>query len=114
MVYLGCALLHLLEFAYRPPARYPDLFPVFNVLVSTPVFLFTWLWSIKSIIEAGWTAGGLSVGGELKEKKAGPGMVFASESLSTCGFSSALAPLEGVRRREGRLRAQSLGKGVFG
>jgi alpha-1,3-glucosyltransferase len=113
VVYLGCALLHLLEFAYRPPARYPDLFPVLNVLVSTPVFLFTWLWSIKSIIEAGWTAGGLSVGGELKEKKAGPGMVFASESLSTGGFSSALAPLEGVRRREGRLRAQSLGKDVF-
>ena len=114
VVYLGCALLHLLEFAYQPPARYPDLFPVLNVLLSTPVFLFTWLWSIKSIIEAGWTAGGLSVGGELKEKKAGPGMVFASESLRTGGFSSALAPLEGVRRREGRLRAQSLGKDVFG
>jgi len=61
VVYLGCALLHLLEFAYRPPARYPDLYPVLNVLVSTPVFLFTWLWSIKSIIEARWTAGGLSV-----------------------------------------------------
>jgi alpha-1,3-glucosyltransferase len=115
VVYLGCALLHLLEFAYRPPARYPDLFPVLNVLVSTPVFLFTWLWSIKSIIEAGWTAGGLSVGGsESKEKKAGPGVVFPSESLNSGGFSSALAPLEGVRRREGRLRAQSLGKGVFG
>jgi hypothetical protein len=42
-------------------------------------------------------------------------MVLPSESLSTGGFSSALAPLDGIRnRREGRLRAQSLGKGVFG
>jgi len=114
VVYLGCALLHLLEFAYRPPARYPDLFPVLNVLVSTPVFVLTWLWSIKSVIEARWTAGGLSVG-ESKEKKAGPSTEIPSESLSTGGVSSALAPVDGVRnRREGRLRAQSLGKDVFG
>jgi len=114
VVYLGCALLHLLEFAYRPPARYPDLFPVLNVLLSTPVFVFTWLWSIKSIIEAGWTAGGLSVGGELKEKekKGGLSMRFPSESLGPDGVSSAVAPLEGIRnRREGGLRAQSLGYG---
>jgi len=114
VVYLGCALLHLLEFAYRPPARYPDLFPVLSVLLSTPVFVFTWLWSIKSIIEARWTAGGLSVGGEPKEKekKAGLGMRFPSESLGSGGVSSAVAPLEGIRnRREGGLRAQSLGYG---
>lgn len=114
MVYLGCALLHLLEFAYRPPARYPDLFPVLNVLLSTPVFVFTWLWSIKSIIEARWTAGGLSVGGELKEKEkekeAGLSMRFPSESLGSGGVSSAVAPLGGIRsRREGGLRTQSLG-----
>jgi alpha-1,3-glucosyltransferase len=115
VVYLGCALLHLLEFVYRPPARYPDLFPVLNVLVSTPVFVFTWLWSIKSIIEARWVAGGLGLSAsESKEKKAGPSMVFPSESLSTGGVSSALAPVDGLRRREGRLRAQSLGKDVFG
>jgi len=114
VVYLGCALLHLLEFAYRPPARYPDLFPVLNVLLSTPVFVFTWLWSIKSIIEAGWTAGGLSVGGEPKEKekKGGLSMRFPSEGLGPDGVSSAVAPLEGIRnRREGGLRAQSLGYG---
>ena len=69
IVYLGCALLHILEFAYRPPARYPDLFPVLNVLLSTPVFAFTWLWSIKSIIEARWTAGGLSRRGAEGERK---------------------------------------------
>ena len=114
VVYLGCALLHLLEFAYHPPARYPDLFPVLNVLLSTPVFVFTWLWSIKSIIEARWTAGGLSVGGEPKEKekKGGLSMRFPRESLGSGGVSSAVAPLEGIRnRREGGLRAQSLGYG---
>ena len=42
VVHLGCALLHILEFAYRPLARYPDLFLVLNVLLSTPVFVFTW------------------------------------------------------------------------
>ena len=112
VVYLGCALLHILEFAYRPPARYPDLFPVLNVLLSTPVFVFTWLWSIKAIIEARWTAGGLSVGGEPKEreKKASLRMRFPSESLRSGGVSSAVAPVEGIRnRREGGLRAQSLG-----
>ena len=81
--------------------------------MTTPVFVFTWLWSIKSIIEARWAAGGLSVG-ESKEKKAGPRLAFPSESLSTGGVSSALAAVHTVRRREGRLRAQSLGKDVFG
>ena len=94
-----------MELVFRPPARYPDLFPVLNVLLATPIFLLTWLWSIRSIIEAHWTAGGLSVGGP-KEKKAK--LVFPTESHG--GVSSALAPADGARnRREGGLRAQSLG-----
>ncbi|KAH9049839.1 glucosyltransferase [Lactarius hengduanensis] len=105
VVYLGCALLHLMEIVFRPPARYPDLFPVLNVLLSMPIFFFTWLWSIKSIIEARWTAGGLSIGGP-KDKKANS--TFPTESPG--GVSTALAPVEGVRnRREGGLRVQSLG-----
>jgi hypothetical protein len=105
VVYLGGAL-----------ARYPDLFPVLNVL-STPVFVFTWLWSIKSIIEARWTAGGLSVGGEPKgrEKKTSLSMWFPSESLRSGGVSSVVAPLEGVRnRREGGLRARVLDMHIQG
>ena len=43
VVYLGCALLHLLVFAYPLSERYPDLFAVLNVLLTTPVFVFTWL-----------------------------------------------------------------------
>ena len=112
VVYLGRALLHILEFAYRPLARYSGLFPGLNVLFSTPVFVFTCLWSIKSIIEAQWTAGGLSAGGEPKEKekKSGLRMRFPSESLRSGGVSSGVAPVEGIRnRREGGLRAQSLG-----
>ena len=81
-VYLGCALLYILEFAYRPPAQYPDLFPVLAVLLSSPVFVFTWLWSIKSIIEALWTAGGLGADGELKEKEKKSGLRMQSPSKS--------------------------------
>ena len=52
-----CIALHFLEFVIQPPARYPDLFPVLNVLISTPVFGLVWLWSIKSGIEAWWAVG---------------------------------------------------------
>ena len=50
---LGCVhiALHFLEFIIQPPARYSDLFPVLNVLISTPGFGLVWLWSIKSGIE---------------------------------------------------------------
>ncbi|KAK7056856.1 Glucosyltransferase-like protein [Paramarasmius palmivorus] len=58
-VYAAAAILHLLEMVVTPPERYPDLFPVLNVLVSTPVFALTWLWSIKSCVEVGWAIGGL-------------------------------------------------------
>ncbi|KAF9645754.1 ALG6, ALG8 glycosyltransferase, partial [Thelephora ganbajun] len=57
-----CITLHLLELVVHPPARYPDLFPVLNVLVSTPVLGLIWLWSIKSGIEVGWAIAGLGGG----------------------------------------------------
>ncbi|KAI0057837.1 hypothetical protein BV25DRAFT_1892293 [Artomyces pyxidatus] len=68
LVYSACASLHLLELVYAPPARYPDLFPVLNVLISTPIFVLLWLWSIKSIIQARWAVGGLTFG-EVRERK---------------------------------------------
>jgi hypothetical protein len=43
-----------------------------------------------------------------REKKAGPGMWFTSESLITCGVSSALAFLDGAQRRGGKIRAQRM------
>lgn len=62
VVSVACITLHLLEFVIRPPARYPDLFPVLNVLISTPVFGLVWLWSIRSGIEVGWAIVGLGGG----------------------------------------------------
>ena len=56
---MAAAILHILEFVVHPPSRYPDLFPVLNVLVCTPVFVLVLLWSIKSGIEVGWALGGL-------------------------------------------------------
>ncbi|KJA21176.1 glycosyltransferase family 57 protein [Hypholoma sublateritium FD-334 SS-4] len=58
-VYAAAILLHILESIVHPPARYPDLFPVLNVLISTPVFFLTWSWSIKCGMEVGWALGGL-------------------------------------------------------
>ncbi|KAJ3976924.1 glycosyltransferase family 57 protein [Lentinula raphanica] len=59
-VYTAIIFLHLLELLITPPARYPDLFSVLNVLVSTPVFVCLWLWSIKCCIQVGWALSGPS------------------------------------------------------
>lgn len=59
LVYTACGALHILEFLLAPPSHLPDLFPVLNVLISTPVFALTWLWSIKRGIEVAWALGGL-------------------------------------------------------
>ncbi|KAF9013270.1 glucosyltransferase [Cyathus striatus] len=74
-VYGAALVLHVLEMVITPPARYPDLFAVLNVLVCTPVFVLVWLWSIKRGIEIAWAVGGLGVsrstrGREEKEEKA--------------------------------------------
>lgn len=58
-VYAAAIALHVLELVVTPPRRYPDLFPVLNVLVSTPVLVLAWLWSIKSGMEVAWTVGGV-------------------------------------------------------
>ncbi|KAF7346335.1 Glycosyltransferase family 57 protein [Mycena sanguinolenta] len=58
-VYAAGLGLHVLELLMLPPARYPDLFAVLNVLISTPVFVLVWLWSIKCGVEMSWAVGGL-------------------------------------------------------
>ncbi|KAF8123074.1 glucosyltransferase [Mycena galopus ATCC 62051] len=58
-VYAAAIGLHVLELLITPPARYPDLFAVLNVLISTPVFVLVWLWSIKCGLEISWAVGGL-------------------------------------------------------
>lgn len=73
-VYCGMATLHVTEAVFEPPARYPDLFPVLNVLICAPTFVCVWLWSIKRGIEVGWALTPTSAGSnktrvEEKEKE---------------------------------------------
>ncbi|TFK17406.1 glucosyltransferase Alg6 [Coprinopsis marcescibilis] len=65
-VYPAAIALVLLEMVVTPPRRYPDIIPVLNVLISTPVFVLIWLWSIKCGIEVGWALGGWSSGSHHK------------------------------------------------
>ncbi|KAK2465327.1 hypothetical protein APHAL10511_002681 [Amanita phalloides] len=58
-IHAAAISLHVLEWVVTPPSRYPDLFPVLNVLVCTPALVLAWLWSIKSGMEVAWTVGGV-------------------------------------------------------
>ncbi|KAI0689055.1 glucosyltransferase [Cytidiella melzeri] len=121
--YAACIFLHLAEALIPPPARLPDIYAVLNVLISTPVFAFAWLWSIKRGVEVGWALGGLGITqGAAKLKTAGerttsfsrarvPSDVSASIASasngngSAGGFSSALVEKQGMRS----LRLKSTG-----
>ncbi|ORY32289.1 ALG6, ALG8 glycosyltransferase family-domain-containing protein [Naematelia encephala] len=62
LVYSIIALLHLpdiLPHVIRPPARYPDLWVVLNVLLSFSVFSISYLWGLKKLLEGSWAIGGL-------------------------------------------------------
>jgi len=94
---VACITLHFLEFVIRPPARYPDLFPVLNVLVSTPVFGLVWLWSIKSGVEVGWAIVGLGGGGPA-------GAHSSQNSRPTSSSSTAnLAPVTSPKKSRSHL-----------
>ncbi|KAI0333646.1 glucosyltransferase [Cubamyces sp. BRFM 1775] len=71
-IYAACVVLHVAELLFRPPARLPDLFPVLNVLVSTPVFALVWLWSIKRGVEVSWALGGLGSRSSTKPPQSAP------------------------------------------
>ncbi|KAG8897754.1 Glucosyltransferase-like protein [Tulasnella sp. 403] len=68
-VYAAIATLHSAECIFSPPARYPDLFTVLNVLVSGSVFGLAWLWGLRKQFEAGWAIGGLSATGPREPTK---------------------------------------------
>ncbi|KAG6831930.1 hypothetical protein H0H92_006531 [Tricholoma furcatifolium] len=97
-VYAAAVGLHLLEMVIAPPSRYPDVYPVLNVLVSTPVFVLAWLWSIKSGFEVGWAIGGL-----------GSTKADGRRRLSFSGGKMAPEGMTGSYRQLGG-RAGSLGK----
>ncbi|KAA1469849.1 glucosyltransferase [Dentipellis sp. KUC8613] len=106
-VYLACLALHALELLVSPPPRYPDIFPVLNVLVSTPIFVLTWLWCIQSLIQARWAVGSLGVGTRSRRTS------ITSEKGSVSHGADAPAspvdgfPLKGVRHV--RSKPSSLG-----
>ncbi|KAF7987103.1 hypothetical protein HWV62_289 [Athelia sp. TMB] len=97
-VYTASFLLHGVELVLSPPARYPDIFPVLNVLVSTPVFALVWLWSIKCGFEIAWAMGGLPGSPQTKTESS----IKADQAGSKGG------PLGSIGRESGA-RASSLG-----
>lgn len=112
-VYIACIMLHVLELFVRPPTRFPDIFPVLNVLISTPVFVMIWLWSIKCGIEISWSLVGLS-GSSHKPK---PAQSPVEEEFRKGSRSSGIAREQGARatslgfshgRRRGTLRPASV------
>ena len=60
-----------------PPSRYPDLIAILNVLISTPVFVLTWLWSIKCGVQVSWALSGLggSISSASKSSKDADGAI---------------------------------------
>ncbi|KIK01855.1 glycosyltransferase family 57 protein [Laccaria amethystina LaAM-08-1] len=103
--YAAAIALHVLEWVITPPARYPDLFAVLNVLISTPVFVVAWLWSIKSGIEVGWALGGL--GGERKPSDEKIAVVKGSYR-QVGGRAVSLGYAQTRRREADRSRASSV------
>jgi alpha-1,3-glucosyltransferase len=114
-VYVAAVVLHIAELLVTPPARYPDLFPVLNVLVSAPVFGLAWLWSIKRCVEIKWSLGGLGTSTSTSKSAAG-----THESMSTPSSPTLKSVLEKNMNhgtngtaagsvRKGGLRTMSLG-----
>lgn len=50
-------VIHLLPALTTPPARFPDLYIVLNVLVSSAVFGAAWLWGALKLVEGAWALG---------------------------------------------------------
>ncbi|KAK7681619.1 hypothetical protein QCA50_015352 [Cerrena zonata] len=80
-IYTAIITLHALELLIPPPTHLPDLYPVLNVLISTPVFALTWLWSIKREVEVSWALGGL-----------GPSSASSTKSAPLPTSSSSVRP----------------------
>jgi alpha-1,3-glucosyltransferase len=58
VLYPVIALHHLLELLLAPPTRYPDIYPVTNVLISCSVFVLLWMWAHGRLMEEVWGIGG--------------------------------------------------------
>ncbi|KIJ54800.1 glycosyltransferase family 57 protein [Sphaerobolus stellatus SS14] len=92
--YATILILHIAEALISPPARYPDLFPVLNVLVSASVFVSVWLWSIKRGVEIGWTL-------------SGPPRIKSKDSQEKKSLKTPIGESTRARRRISHLRTTS-------
>lgn len=106
----------MLELVFPPPGHLPHIYPVLNVLLSTPVFAFTWLWSIKRSVEMSWGLSGLGfhnkprLSTELKSVN-GDSTIPEEDGLqSSAGVTTGLGLFTGSNR-PGGLRTRSLGYG---
>lgn len=109
-IYAAYILLHVAEANVPPPARLPDIYPVLNVLISTPVFAFAWLWSIKRGIEVGWALGGLGSfsTSHSKAKPAGEPATLTAEANGVAEGTST-ATLLSAKRQSHDFRTRSIG-----
>lgn len=105
VVHVAALGLHFLELIFPPPARYPDLFPVLNVLICTPVFGLVWLWSLKCGVEVGWALGGYSSSAGFESSSHGAGAAVNSTTTTI---------VEGKDEFEERLEGDEMGEGGVG
>ncbi|CCO30756.1 alpha-1,3-glucosyltransferase [Rhizoctonia solani AG-1 IB] len=119
--YMAIALIHTLEAFIPPPTRYPDLYPVLNVLVSASVFGATWI-SVGGImmLQSAWATGGFDAGSASQRP-----IPLRSLNTSISAKSSPVSPnvsetfvTESVRKRRSGLgdigRIGSNGSGIDG
>ncbi|KIY73549.1 glycosyltransferase family 57 protein [Cylindrobasidium torrendii FP15055 ss-10] len=114
VVYTAIIVLHLLEAVVAVPARYPDLWPVLNVLVSTPVFAALWLWSAAKMYMESWAGGGFGFGGgegsattETTDGLASPATTILLPPMSSRTRADSRPRHRKTSTREGLLRARS-------
>ena len=117
-VHTGMLALHALELlvrvaAPRPAApllrRYPDLFPVLNVLLTTPVLVLVWFWSLKKQVEVGLATGVIPLhrGPMKQEPGTRPTRTATSTKAPTASIASSRKPpsTSGTRHGDAAARA---------
>ncbi len=77
LVYPSLLAIHFAELVLSPPARYPDLYAVLNVLLSCGVFGCVWLWANRRLVEEGWAMGAGAGAGFGAGPTRGPGVGHA-------------------------------------
>ncbi|KAG9077404.1 hypothetical protein FS749_010719, partial [Ceratobasidium sp. UAMH 11750] len=95
--YATLTLIHILEAIFPAPARYPDLFPVLNVLLSASVFGVAWI-AVGGIMlfRSAWATGGFDISPQEAESTNSFEPILKSPKLPQSPLSEG-----SVRRRKG-------------